>query len=157
MRVRWDAMVLARAPLFSQAWVDGLKGVPESAMVATILVTDPRNVGDPVYDEDEDEWTDPTAPTVYTGKARVQPIRSDVFRTRPGDSTNVLAIRFSIPVASIATDIRPGMEVAVTSAPLNPTLLGYVFYVSEGVDSGNPIEKTFHAVTDLEATWASNG
>lgn len=150
-------VVLTRVDMFSQGWVNGLKHVPESAMTATIKVTDPRNAGEPVYDPDKDEWTAPTTPTVYTGKARVQPIRSDVYRTRPGDSTNTLAIRFSIPVANIGTDIRPGMEVAVTSAPLNPSLLGYVFYVSEGVDSSNPFEKTFHAVTDLEATWASNG
>ena len=149
-------MVRARVDLFSQGWVDGLKGVPESAMVATIQVTDPRG-GTPTYDPETDTWTDPTEPTVYAGKARVQPIRSDVYRDRPGDATSVQAIRFSVPVAQVGTDIRPGMKVKVTSSPRNTSLLGYVFYVSEGVDSSNPIEKTFHANTDLEATWASNG
>lgn len=150
------AMVLKRFKPFSQAWVDSLSHVPRTAMVGEILVTDPRGLTK-VYDPDEDEWDYPTAPTVYEGEARVQPIRSEVYRTRPGDSTNALAIRFSIPVESIGTDIRPGMQVEVTAAPRNPTLLKYVFYVSEGVDSTNPIEKTFHAVTDLEATWDSNG
>lgn len=150
------AMVLKRFKPFTQEWVDSLAHVPEAGMVGAILVTDPRGL-DKVYDPDTDTWDYPTAPTVYEGKARVQPIRSDVQRVRPGDSTNVLAIRFSVPVASVGTDIRPGMLVEVTSAPLNPSLLEYVFYVSEGVDSTNPIEKTFHAVTDLEATWDSNG
>ena len=150
------AMVLKRFKPFTQEWVNSLAHAPESGMVGAILVTDVRGLTK-VYDLDTDTWTYPTAPTVYSGKARVQPIRSEVYRTRPGDSTNVLAIRFSIPVGSIGTDIRPGMQVEVTAAPLNPSLLEYVFYVSEGVDSTNPIEKTFHAVTDLEATWDSNG
>lgn len=156
MQVRWFAVALKRFKPFSAAWVAALSHVPEMGMVGTIAVTDPRGTSK-VYDPDEDEWTVPAATQIYSGKARVQPIRSDVFRTRPGDSTNTLAIRFSVPVASIGTDIRPGMEVKVTAASLNTTLLKYVFYVSEGVDSTNPLEKTFHAVTDLEATWDSNG
>lgn len=138
-----------RVKPFTQGWVDALKHVPEMGMVASITVTRSGS-GQATYNPVTDTWTTPTPVTLYTGKARVQPIRSDTNRERPGDSTKIVAIRFSIPVANINTDIRYHDKVLVTSSALNTTLLGYEFYVSEPLDSSNPLEKTFHAEVDLE-------
>jgi hypothetical protein len=142
--------VRARIEPFTQAWVDSLKHIPEIAMVASITVSRP-GTGTRTYDADTDTWTTTPDTVIYSGKARVQPIRSDVAKERPGDTTKVMAIRFSIPAGSINTDIFYKDEVRVTSSPLNTTLLDYVYYVTDPLDSSNPIEKTFHAEVDLEA------
>lgn len=134
---------------FTQEWVDALKHIPETAMVGAVVVTRP-NTGTKVYDVDTDTWITTPDTVLYEGKARVQPIRSNMFRERPGDTTQAMAIRFSIPVDSINEDIRFRDEVRVTASDLNETLLDYVFYVTDPLDSTNPIEKTFHAEADLE-------
>ena len=138
-----------RVKPFTQGWVDALKHVPEMGMVGTITVTRP-GTGTRQYDVGTDTWVTTPDTVLYSGSARVQPIRSNVYRERPGDSTQVMAIRFSIPVANINDEIRFRDKVQVTASPLNETLLDYVFYVTDPLDSTNPIEKTFHAEADLE-------
>lgn len=138
-----------RVKPFTPEWVAALQHVPETAMAATITVVRP-GAGQPTYDPETDTWTDPAGTTLYSGKARVQPIRSEVQRERPGDTTKVLAIRFSVPVSSINTSIQFHDVVTVTASPMNTTLLGYTYYVTDPVDSSNPLEKTFHAEINLE-------
>lgn len=135
--------------LFSQAWVDNLKGVPESAMSATILLYNPNVSGD-VYDPETDTWI--TVPqNLYSGKARVQPLRSANRTQQGGNETTVQTTLVSIPIdEALALDIRPGYQVDVITAPLNPSLLGYQLVVSEIMDSSNPIERTFMCTVDQE-------
>lgn len=134
-------------PIFTQAWVDGLKAVAESGMAAEISIYE--TTGEPVYDPDEDEWTETTT-TYYTGKARVQPIRSVQTAEAPGNTSSVQGIRFQIPIGAFADDIRPGMLASVTSAPLNTTLLDFDYVISGVVDSSNPFERTLEAKVNQE-------
>lgn len=126
--------------LFSQAWVDSLKGAPESAMVANVLITDPHS-STRVYNPDTDTWND-VSTIVYTGKARVQPLRSAAEKAPLGNETTVQTVLVSLPISSNTLNFRPGQLLEVLTAALNPSLLGYQFVLNDIVDSSNPFERT---------------
>lgn len=126
--------------LFSQAWVNSLKGAPESAMVAEVLITNP-NSSTRVYDPDTDTWND-VSTIVYTGKARVQPLRSAAEKAALGNETTVQTVLVSLPISTNELDFRPGRMLEVLVADLNPSLLGYQFVLTEIMDSSNPFERT---------------
>lgn len=126
--------------LFSPAWQEALRGAPESAMDATVLIYDP-NVQNDVYDADTDTWTRVPS-NIYSGKARVQPLRSANDIAQPGNETTVQTVLISIPISTNSLAFRPGLRAEVLSAPLNPSLLAYQFVLSDITDSSNPIERT---------------
>jgi len=134
-------------PLFTQKWVDGLRASAESAMVAEVSIY--TVVGEPQYDPDTDSWTAETT-TYYSGKARVQPIRSVLTAEAPGNTSTVQGVRIQIPISAFADDFRPGMQVAVTSSPLNATLTEFEYHLSGVVDSSNPFERTLEAKVNQE-------
>lgn len=140
-------MVLNARPLFSLAWQARHAKQVERAMIAEIAIYEV--VGEPVYDTETDTW-DAETTTWYTGKARVQPISSSFHAYTPGNDTSVQKTLFSIPVAQMALELRPALQTAVTSSPLNTSLLAYAFVISELLDSSNPIEKTFYCTSNLE-------
>lgn len=141
----------ATRPLFTQKWVDGLRASAEAGMVAEISIYE--TTGEPVYDPDTDTWTAETT-TYYSGKARVQPIRSVLTAEAPGNTSTVRAIRLQIPVTEFADDLRPGMLVAVTASPLNTFLLEFEYVLSGVVDSSNPFERTLEAKVNQETVRA---
>lgn len=100
------------------------------------------------YDPDTDTWTS-TDTTHYTGKARVQPVRSARETNNTGDGTFVQRVRFQIPI-SADVDLRPDQQVRVTAAPLNPDLLDQQFVIVEVTDSSNPFERTFECTSNIE-------
>lgn len=133
--------------LFTQEWVDSLRGVPERGMVASGRVY--RASRGP-YDETTNDY-----PLVYvfdiTTKMRVQPLRSATPRIIPNNTTDVQTVLFSVPVDVLnAVDLRPGDQVRVTESPLNPVLTNYTYIVFEIMDSSNPLERTFLCRSDLE-------
>lgn len=133
-------------PLFDQRWVDRLSPSVETSMVASVQFYDP-NSGTATYDPVTGTYT--TTPTVvYSGKARVQPVRS----ASDAADTTVQSVLVSIPIAVGKTlDLRPYHRGKVTSSPLNPTLLNFVYVVKEVMDSSNPLERTFYFTVDQEA------
>jgi hypothetical protein len=139
--------------LFTQAWVDALKGTPEQGMVATIELYEP-NTGEALYDEETGEYV--SEPTIlYTGKARVQPMRSARQGGVQGNDSYSQVVQFQIPIdQGKLIDIRPKHRVKVTAAPLNPMLTKYLYAVSEVLDSSNPLERTFYATVNLETVVA---
>lgn len=148
-------MALSTSPraLFSQEWVDGLKQVPQSAMVATVQFYDP-NTGTAVYDPVENEYT--TVPTVIGPSsipARVQPIRSASQKnSATANDTSVQTVLVSIPIdAGREIDLRPRHRGKVLTSPLLPLLANFVYVVQEVLDSSNPIERTFYFSVDQEA------
>jgi hypothetical protein len=136
--------------LFTLAWVGAIKSVPESAMSATIHVYHTQGS---TYDPNADEWTE-TVVDIYTGAARVQPLRSANLKKLPGNETTVITFLFSIPVENNTLDIRTGHQVVVTEAVLNPALTTYEFVVSEITDSSNPVERTFLCTMNQETEVA---
>jgi hypothetical protein len=137
----------AARPLFTQAWVDGLKAAAESAMVAEIAIYE--TIGEPSYNPVTDTWSQ-TTQTYYLGKARVQPIRSVLMAEAPGNTSTVQGIRFQIPIDAFADDLRPGMLVDVTDSPLNTTLLEFEYVLNGVIDSSNPFERTLEAKVNQE-------
>ncbi len=141
-------------PLFTQAWVDGLRAVPEAGMTARFKIsTTKRGPWDSVTDSKPIiEHT-----VYYEGPARVQPLRTATRRTTEGNDTTVQPILVSIPISTeeypdiLSTDFAVGMEGEVTSSPLNPALLLVKMRLSEFSDSSNPFEKTLMFNLNQEA------
>lgn len=137
--------------LFSQTWVDALRGAPESAMVAAVRIYDP-NTNNAILDKATNTYIN--AFTIwYDGIGRVQPLRSANLQNNAGNPTTVQTVLFSIPIANKALDLRPGLQATVLSSPLNPTLTKYQYVISEILDSSNPIEKTFLCTANQEITF----
>lgn len=134
--------------LFSQAWVDSLRGAPESAMDASVRLYWPST--EMVYDEETNDYTSGPDEVLYEGKARVQPLRTASRVESPGNDTTVQGVLVSIPIATRTVDFRAQMSGRVLSAPLNPSLVGYAYVLREIMDSSNPIEKTLIFVVDQE-------
>lgn len=136
--------------LFTRRWQDELAPVAEAAMDATVHIYDPQRTT-AVWDFVAGEWT--TAPvTVFTGPARVQPLRSATERAQPGDAALVQAVLVSVPLRSVEGIVFQTFHLAaVTDAPLNPDLLRFVYAVSEVVDSSNPFERTLMCTVNQEA------
>lgn len=127
-------------PLFSAKWVAGLAPVAEAAMVATI---EAFTVNGQVYDPEEDEWVEDRT-VHYTGKARIQPLRS----SRDQAATHTQRVRFQVPVNQYVPE--PDHQVKVMVSPLNPALLTAQFVVVENTDSSNPFETTFECTSNIE-------
>ena len=106
-------------PLFTQAWVDGLKAIPEAGMAAEFKIFT-EDLG--AWDSATDSYPNRTETVFYNGKARVQPLRTAVRRTTPGNDTTVQPVLVSIPIGTNVIDFRRGMWGRVTEAPLNPAL-----------------------------------
>lgn len=147
---RWLCMGLnsLSRDLFSEAWVQALRGAPESAMSAAVRVFDPKS-HTAVYDAAENDYTVDLV-SIYQGKARVQPLRSAGQVSDPINPTTVQAVLVSIPIANKALDLRTGLQMFVLASPLNPTLVNYKYVISEIMDSSNPIEKTFLCTVNQE-------
>lgn len=135
--------------LFDQAWVDGLKHIPEMGMVAQIEIYDPE-LSEMVWNNGTNEYETSEGPPLYTGKARVQPLRSAGQKAVPTNSTSTQTILFSIPIANKALDLKTHYQVRVLEATLNPALVPLTYVISEFIDSSNPLEKTFYCTTDQE-------
>lgn len=134
--------------LFNPAWVEALRGAPESGMASTVLIYDP-NVSESIYDPDTDTWNDVQEP-IWTGPARVQPLRSANNKDQPGNETTVQTVLVSIPISTNTENFRAGLQLDVLTAPLNPSLLTYQFVLQEIVDSSNPLERTLMFTVDQE-------
>lgn len=142
-------MVLKRPALFSPEWQAGLKGVPEQAMVAIVEIINPNTSGG-IYDPVTNKWlADPEI--LYSGKARVQPLRSASRASVPGASTTTQTILISLPVETLSIPLEVSYVVRVTNGGLNPDLLRYQYRIKELMDSSNPIERTLQCEVDQEA------
>lgn len=112
-------------------------------MPATVVIYDPE-VSEAEYDYDTGTWVGGTVDAVYTGKARVQPIRGTSSVNQNANDTTVQSVLISIPIGiGKNLDLRTYHRARVTEAPLNPTVCKYVYVMQEVVDSANPIERTF--------------
>lgn len=135
--------------LFTQAWVNAIKGTPEKGMTATIKLYDPT-ITDAVYDPATNTYVNTTEP-LYEGKARVQPLRSSRQINQAGNPSYGQVVQFQIPIdEGKLLDIRPRHRVEVTACDLNPALMNFLYAVHEVMDSSNPVERTFVCTVNLE-------
>lgn len=142
-------MVLKRPALFTPQWQAGLKGIPEQAMVAQVEIIDPR-LGEGEYDPVTNTWVGGPV-TLYTGKARVQPLRSASRAPVPGASTTTQTVLISLPVETLSIPFEVSHVLKVIDGGLNPDLVRYQYRIKELMDSSNPIERTIMCEVDQEA------
>ena len=136
--------------IFSQSWVDNLKGSPERAMVATVVFYDPA-ISTSTYNSTTNTYTS-TPVVLLTTKARVQPQRRANDKSNLANDTSVEMVLVSIPIDTGKNlDLRPRHRAKVTVSPLLPLLTKFVYVVNEVLDSSNPIERTFRFKVDLES------
>lgn len=138
-------------PLFNTAWQAGLARSAETAQIATILIYDPAtstSTYNPVTNKFES-----IPVTIYSGPARVQPIRSAAETSDGGgNDTTVQTIRVQLPIdATVGIDFRPRHRGKVTSSPLFTGLTKYVYTLREVADSSNPFERTLEFDVNQEA------
>jgi hypothetical protein len=127
-------------PLFTPEWVAAVKGTPESGMTATGQVV---RLGQRVYDPATNTYTYPDRMVLYSGKMRVQPLRTATPRIMPNDTTSAQTVLISMPIAALdGLDIQTGDRVIVTASPLNAQLTELQYIIKEFMDSGNPVERT---------------
>ena len=145
-------MALTRnRPIFSDKWVDRLKGAPESAMIATVSIYYPDDVTATLVGKKYETVINYTKQDV---KARVQPVRAPVQKFISTGGTDIQNVRISMPIDE-RVEMRPQMRVVVTSSPLNPKLTGFVYIAKEVMDSSNPLEWTIECEVDTEVVNGS--
>ncbi len=132
----------SRSNPFNTVWQQHLSSAAQVAMNAEIEVFY-TNIGEAEFDPETGDYTYPETETIlYTGKARIQPIRAAVDR----DQTQIQTVLVSIPDLSV--DVRPKHKMRVVSCAENIVLSHYKYVVHEVVDSSNLIERTFYVKSD---------
>lgn len=105
-----------------------------------------------IYDPETNTYIDDPI-ELYTGKSRIQPLRSSRFEPAPMDSSYWQTVLISVPIAPVlGIDFRVADQARVNEAPLNPAILKYQYVVNEIIDSSNPFERTLLCTVSLEAT-----
>lgn len=135
-------------PLFTQAWVDGLKHISDISANCEITINHPT--GEKTYDPATNTYT-PVVDVLYSGIARTQTVTSEILKDVPGNATSVRNVQFQMPVDALTFTLLPDADyVVVTKCDLNPTLLDFKYVVSSVLDSGNPFEYTLMTAVDQE-------
>ena len=135
-------MLVRNREVFTSRWQSGLvpgqgAAQPATVKVFTRAVTYTNNL--PVVVETQ----------LYSGTARVQPVRTPRRNPEVGDTREDQTVRFQLKLNSLEFSADT-MYVRVLTCPLNPALAnGDVYALREVTDSSNPIERTFEAVVDV--------
>ncbi len=135
-------MLVRNREVFNAKWQSGLVPGQVAAQSATVkvftrAVTYTNNL--PVVVETQ----------LYSGTARVQPVRTPRRNPEVGDTREDQVVRFQLKLNSLELSADT-MYVRVLTCPLNPALAnGDVYALREVTDSSNPIERTFEAVVDV--------
>lgn len=117
---------------------------------ATIVITDP-SATTVSYSFDSNEYTVTGDGTVYTGPARVQPLRGAqqvAFDTMENISSSKI-ITVQIPGADNIL-VKRGFQVQVTDGGRNTNLENYLFTVVADVNSSHMASHTFECVVNVE-------
>lgn len=134
--------------VFTQQWQTVLSSIPVMFFPATIRVYIPGAGRE--YDLATDTWIANPDTDLYTGQARLQPLRSARDAKNPGDDTSVQAVRLQVALNAIPA-LETNHRVQVVLCPTNRDLENYIYVVNEIVDSSNPIEQTFEATVNNES------
>lgn len=89
--------------------------------------------------------------------ARVQPIRAALQKDNNATDTRTQTVLVSIPIdTGRELDLRPRHRAVITECALMPVLTNFLYVVSEVMDSGNAIERTFYFTVDIEAVLSGS-
>lgn len=116
---------------------------------ATIVVSDPSALTK-TYDYATNTYTVSGDGVVYSGQARVQPIRAasdeQFMVADPSASKRILV---QIPSDEVEF-VKKGFQVQVTDGGRNPSLVNFLFTVVADVNSSHMASHTFECAVDVE-------
>lgn len=116
---------------------------------ATINIYDPSLLTKS-YDYDTNAYTVSGDAVVYSGQARIQPLRNARdSQFMVGDPSSSKIITVQIPWSEVEY-VRKGFQVQVTDGGRNPSLTGLLFTVVADVNSSHMASHTFECVVDVE-------
>lgn len=127
-----------------------MRGIVARWYNAQIKIIDP-NVGDEVWDVETNTYTGTAAVEIYTGPARIQPIRN--ARTPDLDVTQgaIESIRVQVPYDATIGLVRKGLQVQVVSGGEDATLADLQFVVRSGINSSYGWNRTIECDVDVKS------
>ena len=109
-----------------------------------------QDLEDRVYDPVTNTW-DSTATSVWSGKARIQPLSNSSERMVTTNDTFVRQVQVHINFAgNTIADIRPGYYMILSSSPLDHNLTKFIYVVRSVMNSSNPWQRTLICEVDME-------
>lgn len=136
-------------------WSKEIGDVTESPefQTCTVQIVDPTQI-EVDYNVDTGETTETGDGKIYEGRARLIAVRRGVnFEgSNQGNSKVITAIRVQIPRGELPIRVKKGTVARVLSAPMNPTLETYVFYMSSDVHGSSAASRTFEFNLDGDTT-----
>lgn len=130
---------------------------PASALhFAEIEIFNPA-ASEATYNATTNAWTS-AREIVWTGKARLQPVRSASNRANTLNPTSIREIEVFIAMTGNTLEghvgempeIRTGYQIFVTDSPFDETLKNFVLNVRSSMNSSNPWEKMLYCESDQE-------
>ena len=145
----------SRSPL-DPRWVTHNVPVESGFQVAEIEIYDP-SITESTYDPETNEWESARA-VVWSGKARIQPIRQSANRSNMMNPTSIREVQVHIDLRGNTleehvgeiVDIRPNYQIVITSSPFDPTMESYLLTVRGAFNTSIPWGKMIHCEVDQE-------
>ena len=130
-------------------WLTHNRGVLRALQVATVQIYNPGS-STQVYNAATNTWSGTTT-QLYSGRARIQPINAISEIADNYNPTFIKTVRVQIDAATSASPgIRPNDRMRVTACPSNTSLLGFIYVVTDVLNSSNPWERTLVCRVDTE-------
>lgn len=134
--------------LYTDKWMDGLKGIPNLTHTGKITFWD-KDSETVTYNETTNKYNVVFTPTKANVSCRIQPMRSAVQRFTAIDGTWTGHLLISMSYDD-RFDISAGSRAKIVSASHNQSLLTKFLTVKEILDSDNSIEFTILCEVDTE-------
>lgn len=116
---------------------------------ADVQIVDP-NLGDVEWNEFTNEYENNPATVIWSGKARVQPLRTATVPDLTVMQGSVRAIRVQVPYDADLSLIRKGMQVKVVNGGEDHVLENLSFVVRSAVNSSYGWNRTIECDVDIK-------
>lgn len=115
-----------------------------------IKIIDP-NIGDTVWDVTTNAYTGNAAVEIYSGAARIQPIRNARTPDLGVTQGAIESIRVQVPYDATIGLVRKGLQVQVVSGGEDVTLQDLQFVVRSGINSSYGWNRTIECEVDVKS------
>lgn len=130
-------------------WLTHNAAVLNGLQLATVTIFNAES-GLQEYDAAENSWSG-SSTSKYNGRARIQPLNSVSETAENYNPTFIKTVRVQIPKATATSpDIRPNDRMRVTACASNPELKGFIYIVTDVLNSSNAWERTLICKVDTE-------
>lgn len=144
------AMPINTRPVLDPRWAFHHRGVASSFQICDVTIYN-ENLRSRVYNATTNAW-DSNETSVWSGKARIQPLATAADRNMTGNNTEVQRVEIQIDFAgTVIADIRPGNYIHVSASPLDANLTKFVYIIKSVMNSSNPWQRTLMCEVDMEA------